>query len=102
MGKFTNAYVPEPLVFAVRVRDVDSSTTVTDALGITPPEASVTTPVMPPSVCCAKERGMHSAATAINASSRGSRVVWSLIKYLNLLASEWWKSQRFWNVKRRL
>ncbi len=44
MGRFTKVYSPEPLVFAVRVNAVCSSTAVTVALGMTPPEASVTTP----------------------------------------------------------
>ena len=35
--------------------EVCSSTTVTVALGMTPPDGSVTSPVMPPSVCCARQ-----------------------------------------------
>src|SRR6266568_6931609 len=94
MGRFTNMYVPVPLVLVVRVNEVCSSNTVTVALGMTPPDASVTTPVMPPSVCCANRGEMHSAATATIANSRGSRVFWIRMEYLNLLASVKGKSQR--------
>src|SRR5580692_12241653 len=73
MGRFTKEYSPEALVFTERVNAVFSSTTVTVALGITPPEESVTSPVMPPRVCCARPVLKHSATTATNASSPGIR-----------------------------
>src|ERR1035438_443513 len=71
MGRFTKAYSPDPLVFTERVSDVCSSTTVTVTLGITPPDESVTSPVMPPRVCCARTVPEHSATAAAKASSRG-------------------------------
>ena len=74
MGRLTNVYKPVPFVFVERVSEVCSSVTVTEALGITPPEASVTSPVMPPSVCCATRELVHSATAATVISSRESRV----------------------------
>jgi len=70
MGRFTKRYSPAPFDFAVRVRPVCSPTMVTSTLGITLPELSVISPVMPPSVCCAKEGEIHNAATATNVRSR--------------------------------
>jgi hypothetical protein len=77
-----------PFVIAVRVSDVCSPTTVTVALGITPPDSSVTTPVMPPSVCCAESDELHSAAAATIASSRGSKEQNERMEYLKEMASE--------------
>ena len=39
---------------------------------MTPPELSLTVPVMPPNVCCATDSGADSAATAKSAASRKS------------------------------
>ena len=55
----------------MRVSEVCSSVTETDALGITPPEASVTSPVIPPSVCCAARELLHNAMAAAIISSPG-------------------------------
>src|SRR5580704_11354373 len=88
MVRFTNKYSPAAVVLVVRVNAVCSSTTVTVALGSTPPEESVTSPVMPPRVCCAGEVGQHSAMAAATASSRGIREKDERIEYLNLKASE--------------
>src|SRR5579872_2294853 len=82
IGRFTNEYVPAPLVTSVRVRDVCSSRTVTVALGITLPDGSVTSPVIPPSVCCASSVEPHSATTAAKASSRGNKEEYGLMEYL--------------------
>src|ERR1700677_5161541 len=71
MGRLTRLYSPDALVCTVRVSAVCSSTTVTVAPGITPPDESVTSPVMPATVCCAKTALQHSATTADTASSRG-------------------------------
>src|SRR5271170_8247818 len=70
MGRLTRLYSPDALVLTERVRAVCSSTTLTVALGITPPDESVTSPVMPPSVCCAGTMVAHSATAATNTSSR--------------------------------
>jgi hypothetical protein len=45
--------MPNPLVLTVRISALCSSTAVTLALGIMLPEASLISPAMPPSVCCA-------------------------------------------------
>ncbi len=88
MGRFTSEYVPDEFVVVVRVRDVDSSTTVIDTLGITPPDASVTSPVRPPSVCCARTCKEHNAATVANINSRKDTNERTGMEYFNLLASE--------------
>ena len=88
MGRFTKAYTPEAFVFAVRVSEVCSSTAVTCTLGITLPDESVTSPVMPPSVCCAKSDGAHSATAAATAGSQGSRDESLRMKCFKIQASE--------------
>src|SRR5580698_9706391 len=88
MGRLTRLYSPEALDLTERVRPVCSSTTVTVALGITPPEPSVTEPVMPPSVCCAKTIGEHSATAATNASSRNVGEKTNRLKFLTLHSLE--------------
>src|SRR5580698_11237806 len=70
MGRLTKRYSPVPFDLTVRVRPVCSPTIVTSALGMTLPELSVTSPVMPPNVCCASREEVHSATTATKASSR--------------------------------
>jgi hypothetical protein len=79
-----------PLVTVVRVIDVDSAVTVTVALGITPPVGSVTSPVMPPSVCCDKSDEQHSATIATIASNRGNADGRIRIKGVNWLTSKGW------------
>jgi hypothetical protein len=58
---------------------------VTVALGITPPEVSVTTPVIPPSVCCASRNELDSAAAATMVNSLGSREEKIRMEYLKSL-----------------
>src|ERR1700744_4076644 len=73
MGRLTKLYSPEPLVLAVRVRDVCSFTTVTVVLGITPPPESATSPVMPPRVCCANTNVLDNAKATTRISNWGNR-----------------------------
>src|ERR1022692_617659 len=70
MGRLTKRYSPDPFEMTVGVNPVCSPVIVTTALGITLPEDSVTSPEMPPSVCCASRAEEHSAATARIDSSR--------------------------------
>src|ERR1700677_2960765 len=84
MGRLTRLYSPDPLVLTERVKAVCSSRTVTVALGIAPPDASVTSPVMPPRVCCAGTRVQHSATAATNTSSRGIGEETIRMKFLTL------------------
>src|SRR5580658_2568444 len=88
MGRLTKLYSPDPLLVTERVNPVFSSTTVTVALGITPPDESLTSPVMPPRVCCARTALQHSATTARTASSRGIREETSRMEYLTLHSLE--------------
>src|SRR5580692_4550444 len=88
MGRVTRLYSPDALVFTERVRAVCSSTTETVALGITPPDPSVTEPVMPPSVCCAGTVVEHSATAATSASSRKIGVETERMKCLTLHSLE--------------
>jgi hypothetical protein len=55
---------------------------------MTLPEASVTSPVIPHSVCCAATGAGHSAAAAANASSRENEEMKLRMKYPNLQASD--------------
>jgi hypothetical protein len=61
---------------------------VTLAFGITPPDASLTAPEMPPSVCCANREELHSATTATMESSRESREEKIRMEYLKWRASK--------------
>jgi len=72
----------------LRESEVCSSVMVTLALGITPPDASLTSPEMPPSVCCANRGEQHSAATVAIASSRESREEKICMEYLKWRASK--------------
>src|SRR5579862_884133 len=84
MGRFTNVYIPEGLVFVVRSNPVFSSSSETVALGMTPPCGSVTSPVSPPSVCCARREELHSAKAATIASSRTNNEKADRMGYLKL------------------
>src|SRR5580692_3705782 len=88
MGRFTKVYVPAPLVLVVRVSEVFSSTRVTPALGMTPPDGSVTSPVMPPRVCCADRNELHSAMAARIVSSWGKTEETNRMECLNVSGLE--------------
>jgi len=75
---------------AVRVREVPSETAVTVAPGMTLPEGSETTPVMPPSVVCAIARGAcKRAAVAVKNASAKKRIerIDDCLRYATAVAS---------------
>src|SRR5579871_5075422 len=82
MGRLVKRYSPDPLVLRVRVRPVCSLVMVTSALGMTLPEASVTSPVMLPRVCWASAGARHSAAAAKRISSRRKENDWVRIEQI--------------------
>jgi hypothetical protein len=88
MGRLTNVYAPVAFVLVSRVSEVCSAFTVTVALGIYAARGSVTSPVIPPSVCCANSEPQHSATAAATASNRETEEGKICLEYFNSLTSK--------------